>query len=242
RVHDWRPRFERRVPPRSRRRLSSRGHGRRSVRARRGRALHRRSHVDRGAGDRRARELAGRVQLKIRRRVAIGAGWIAGGLLAALFAASLPVVAVTVLNWYAPVDRPFETTDLSHARAVVVLGAGMDRVVEAARVYRLLDRPWLISSGGLETCRAAAPPAFRMRNAVVQRGVPGDRILLEAPSSTTRDQAVMVAPMLRRLDCRSFVLVTSRTHMRRALAAFRAEALDPVAAASRDEASVPPSS
>ena len=63
---------------------------------------------------------------------------------------------------------------------------------------------------------------------MVEAGVPADRILEESASKTTRDQAVILGPLLSAHHVTRFVLVTSPTHMRRALAAFRAEGLDPV--------------
>jgi uncharacterized SAM-binding protein YcdF (DUF218 family) len=73
-----------------------------------------------------------------------------------------------------------------------------------------------------------------MKTALIQLGVPADRILLESTSRITRDQAVLTAAMLRNLGVRSLVLVTSDVHMRRALATFRHEGLEPVPAVARD--------
>ena len=73
-----------------------------------------------------------------------------------------------------------------------------------------------------------------MRNELLQLGVPAERILLEASSQTTREEAVLIAPMLRAMSVTRIVLVTSDIHMRRSLGAFRAVGLDPVPAIAED--------
>jgi len=105
------------------------------------------------------------------------------------------------------------------------------RALEAARVYHLLGTPWIISSGGPGSKPGDEPAALTMRDALIALGVPAGRILVEPSSRNTRDEAVLVAPALRKLDVDRVVLVTCDTHMRRALAAFRATGVDPVPAA-----------
>jgi uncharacterized SAM-binding protein YcdF (DUF218 family) len=132
-------------------------------------------------------------------------------------------------------------------RAVVLLGSGVqtiegwdqqlglldevgaERTLEAARVYRMLDEPWLISSGGSRNPRQPSSAAM-MADALVRLGVRRDRILLEDRSMTTHDEAVFIAPMLHRIGAPRFVLVTTRSHMPRSEAVFRAQHVDPVPA------------
>jgi uncharacterized SAM-binding protein YcdF (DUF218 family) len=150
-------------------------------------------------------------------------------------AMSIPAVPSAVLRMYAPPVERFRPDDAPAVRAIVLLGAGTARVVEAARVYHLLNRPWVISSGGARADGHSDTSAETMRAGLVALGVPVGRILLESSSATTHDEALLVAPMLRRLNSPTFVLVTSRMHMPRAAAVFRAQGLEPVPAASRDE-------
>ena len=82
--------------------------------------------------------------------------------------------------------------------------------------------------------RDTVPESETMKTALIQLGVPADRILLESTSRITRDQAVLTDTILRELGVSSFVLVTSDLHMRRALATFRHEGLRPVPAVARD--------
>src|ERR1035437_1540151 len=73
-----------------------------------------------------------------------------------------------------------------------------------------------------------------MRVALVQLGVPADRIVLESESVNTHDEAVLVAPMLRALHVDRVVVVTSDIHMRRSMATFRGAGLDAVPAIAPD--------
>jgi uncharacterized SAM-binding protein YcdF (DUF218 family) len=149
---------------------------------------------------------------------------------------------------------PFSAADVPPGRgAIVLLGAGSRtvhgrgtdkfsvlnlagaaRVIEAARVFRTMDSPWIVSSGGAAVGRDTVPESETMKTALIQLGVPADRILLESTSRITRDEAVLTAAILRDLGVSSFVLVTSDLHMRRALATFRHEGLSPVPAVARD--------
>jgi uncharacterized SAM-binding protein YcdF (DUF218 family) len=159
--------------------------------------------------------------------------------------ASTPVTAVALVGALTP-DYPHVRTraDAHGATAVVVLGAGMEthrsrgevydaanrehalRMLEAARVYRVLDRPWVIVTGGRGSERRT--DAYQMFQALSALGVPEDRILQEDKATNTRDHALLVPPMLAQRGVKRFVLVTSRQHMTRSLRAFRAIGLDPI--------------
>jgi uncharacterized SAM-binding protein YcdF (DUF218 family) len=143
------------------------------------------------------------------------------------------------------------------SRVIVLLAGGVDtvsgllqdtgvmhigtaaRVLEAARVYKLLAPAWIISSGGGGRT-GLVPASLVMRDALVTLGVPPARILLESESRTTRDEAILVAPMLAKLGASEFVLVTSDIHMRRSLATFRGAGLSPIPAIARDPLATQP--
>jgi uncharacterized SAM-binding protein YcdF (DUF218 family) len=116
---------------------------------------------------------------------------------------------------------------------VLTLG-GASRVLEAARVFRVLNGPLLVSSGGPPDGYDMIPESETMKMALVQLGVPAERIVLESESHVTRDEAVLTAQILRERGIRSCVLVTSDLHMRRALASFRHQGLDARPAIARD--------
>lgn len=151
----------------------------------------------------------------------------------------------------------FDTSDVSADRtAIVLLGsgsftvhgrdqrigvldlAGAARVLEAADVYHRLGSPWIISSGGAAGGFETEPSAAAMRTALMALGVPSDRIVLEATSRDTHDEAVLVAPMLRALNAQHVVLVTSEIHMRRSIATFRTAGIEAVPAIARDPLNV----
>ena len=106
---------------------------------------------------------------------------------------------------------------------------GLERVLEASRVFRLTNADWVISSGGSLDPRKERD-AITMRDQLVRIGVPADRILLEADSQTTHDQAVLVAPMLRKLGAQQVILVTSDIHMPRSLGTFRVSGVNAIPA------------
>ena len=165
---------------------------------------------------------------------------------------SNPVVmglfARTLTDGYRPLASAGEARG---AKVVVVLGAGsvnlratgrqlslvtMEaglRVLEAARLFDLLDGPLVIASGGVtERDRNAAPESFAIQRALVQVGVPPDRILLESESKNTRDEAVVIKQMLTERGVTDFVLVTSPLHMKRSMLAFEQQGMHPIPSSS----------
>jgi uncharacterized SAM-binding protein YcdF (DUF218 family) len=159
--------------------------------------------------------------------------------------ASTPLTAVALVEALTP-DYPAVQVpaDARGATAIVVLGAGMDtyrsrgdvydaatrehslRMLEAARVYRVLDRPWVVVTGGLGSERRT--DAAHMFESLSALGVAEDRIVQEGKATNTRDHALLVPPLLAERGITQFVLVTSRQHMSRSLKVFRSVGLDPV--------------
>ncbi len=137
--------------------------------------------------------------------------------------------------------------------AIVLLGGGDDfiagwnsslaltsmiegaRVLEAARVFEMIAPAWIISSGGsFDPDAPQHGSAITMRDELVRLGVPAERIVLEKVALNTRDEALQIAPMLRTLGIASVVIVTSDSHMRRALGTFRAVGVEAVPAIAPD--------
>lgn len=121
-------------------------------------------------------------------------------------------------------------------RSLSILDAiGAERTLEAARVFRLVDPAWVISSGGLvdpEDYELA--PGQTMKEALVALGVPESRIILEARSTNTREEATAVAGMLPSLRVDHVIVVTSAIHMRRSLGIFRAVGVTAIPAIARE--------
>lgn len=170
------------------------------------------------------------------------------------FAASIYLVPVTVSKILTNRYHRFEQADVPRGKvALVVFGAGDEavggwesrlsipndtaaaRVLETARVYRIARPAWVISSGGnADPGDPAEPSSTNMRDMLVRLGVPADRIVLESTSRNSRDEAVMIAPMLRALGADALVLVTSAVHMPRSVGAFRAVGWNPTPAVAPD--------
>lgn len=113
--------------------------------------------------------------------------------------------------------------------STALTGAARLRAIEGARVFTLIGARLIVVSGGMpDGSKLLQPESEALQSALVAVGVPATAIVQESGSKTTRDQARLVAPLLRAHNVRRFVLVTSPAHMRRSLAVFRAEGLDPV--------------
>jgi uncharacterized SAM-binding protein YcdF (DUF218 family) len=145
---------------------------------------------------------------------------------------------------YGPLQR---AEDARGANTVVLLGGGSInlraagrrlsyvsyptglRALEAARVYHLLGDPLVIASGGVTGPDSGVPPESEaQRSALVTLGVPSARIVSESESRNTHDEGVVLRRMLRERNIDRFVLVTSPLHMRRSLATFAAQGLNPI--------------
>lgn len=144
--------------------------------------------------------------------------------------------------------------DVSSSVAILLLGSGAQavtawdgsriglldpasaaRVAEAARLYRISPNSWVISSGGRVSGNPEAiTTGGTMRDALIQLGVPASRIIVEAESQSTRDEALLIAPLLVPLRPAKVVVATSDFHMRRSLGAFRGVGIEAVPAIARD--------
>ncbi|MFP4696817.1 ElyC/SanA/YdcF family protein [Thiohalospira sp.] len=153
-----------------------------------------------------------------------------------------------VAGWLiAPLERAYppvtEPERLAGIEYVMVLGAGHDpepglpvtgrlpatataRLVEGIRLQRALPGSRLVLSGGGEPV-----PSARTSAAVARAlGVEEAEMIRLPGTANTRDEARRAAA---ELEDRRLVLVTSASHMPRAMALFRGAGLDPVAAPTR---------
>jgi uncharacterized SAM-binding protein YcdF (DUF218 family) len=171
-------------------------------------------------------------------------------LLATVYATSFAICALLTMGFEpltAP-DIPPEDT------AIVILGAGSytirdwsgneysttdayaaSRVLEAVRLFRLIEPAWMISSGGkVRPDDRAVETGLAMRDLLLTLGVPAGRILTETRSRNTHEEAIEVAALLAGRKIGRAVIVTSDFHMRRSLGAFRAVGIDGIPAIVRD--------
>jgi uncharacterized SAM-binding protein YcdF (DUF218 family) len=146
-----------------------------------------------------------------------------------------------LLVFYSPMTdylaRPlWVPPDVRPAPAIVVLTAyvsedgvlnesAMRRIHAAARLYRGGLSPLLIISGGSPGAGHHSGPAAPMARFAEEFGIPRSAMVLEKESENTHASAVNVAALCRQRGIERVLLVTDATHMRRAVAAFRAQQL-----------------
>jgi uncharacterized SAM-binding protein YcdF (DUF218 family) len=119
------------------------------------------------------------------------------------------------------------TYDEAGARLSTLSDASALRALEGIRLYRLLNPNWMVVSGGPSGVRAE-PESDVMRQALINLGIPPERILEESTSGNTYEQAINLRRLLGNQSIQRFVLVTSEVHMPRAMAVFRHAGLDPI--------------
>jgi len=138
---------------------------------------------------------------------------------------------------------PVSSSNLNkEARWIVVLGGGsregktltpedrlsnasLKRLLEGVRLSRLLPRSRLVLSGG--DSQGIYPVALIMQQAALDQGVAQDRIILETASLDTADEATFLRD---RLAHAPFYLVTSASHMTRAMRMCIRSGTRPIAA------------
>jgi uncharacterized SAM-binding protein YcdF (DUF218 family) len=108
--------------------------------------------------------------------------------------------------------------------------ASLSRLIEGVRLYRQLQEKGisarLILSGG-RVFGVATTTARDLRNTALVLGVTPKDMLIENGSADTYEEALYLKPLLKG---QAFMLVTSATHMPRAMALFQKVGLDPIAA------------
>lgn len=154
-------------------------------------------------------------------------------------------------------DVPADT--LPKADAIVVLGgtlippasrgndpnlsAAADRLVYAAKLYRLGKSPIILVSGGGGT-EGGTMDAESVHAAALLAGwgIPASAILTETESASTYENAVYTKLLLDQHGLKTVLLVTSALHMPRALATFETAGIQANPAATDFETSVPAAS
>lgn len=104
-------------------------------------------------------------------------------------------------------------------------GSAMFRLAEGIRIFRQLDDAKLIVSG--YSGADPTPHALMQKKMAVLLGVREERIIARYAPKDTREEAVDVKSILNNQD---FILVTSASHMPRAMATFHEAGLYPYAA------------
>lgn len=180
--------------------------------------------------------------------------WLGRRQRAGRWLATLGALGLLLLGYGAGTGRVLASLEREHAPAgdvsaaagrvrwVVVLGGGsssdaelpaalrlsegsLARLVEGVRLHRQLPGSRLLLSGG--SVFGSDPDAETMRALAVELGVDPAALELDAASPDTETQAEVVRA---RLGTEEFYLVTSASHMSRALALFRKAGTNPTPA------------
>lgn len=121
------------------------------------------------------------------------------------------------------------TTGQSHFGRGANYGEAADRLIVGAELYYAKKAPVIVLSGG--SVPPELPEAEHMATTLRALGVPDNALLLESHSLTTAENAQLSAKLLKQSGYQHILLVTSGTHMRRALALFQAQQLQVTAVA-----------
>ncbi len=105
------------------------------------------------------------------------------------------------------------------ADAAIVLSGDVDylRVRHASDLVKMGQVKAILLTGR----GAGGDSAEEMRRQAIAAGVPPDAIVLETASTTTRENLIFAAPLIKGRGWRRIALVTSQSHLARAIAAAR---------------------
>ena len=145
-----------------------------------------------------------------------------------LWLASTPIFA-SWLNWRVAIQvQAVPLTELPSADVIILLGGTpISRIAHALTLHRHDKAPRILVTGGnLPWSESTIPEAERVADLLVDLGASSSTLVLETASRTTRENAVNTASLFREHGWREGLLVTSGTHMPRALAAFESVGLE----------------
>ncbi len=110
---------------------------------------------------------------------------------------------------------------IESAELIVVLGGddNGERAMEAVDLYRKGYAKKILMSGGPLAWNLTS--AGWMKKQAMAMGVPSHAITLEDKSRSTLENALFTLPILKERGIKSFILVTSPTHSRRAKRVFK---------------------
>ena len=113
----------------------------------------------------------------------------------------------------------------------VHLTDGADRLTYGAELYRDHKAPLVVLSGGRMPWNPRLPPESAQMAEIMQMlGVPRSAILEESASRNTHENAAYTSRLLHAHNLNRILVVTSAMTMPRALAAFRHQGIDAIAA------------
>jgi uncharacterized SAM-binding protein YcdF (DUF218 family) len=138
--------------------------------------------------------------------------YILGSGVLVLLLAALPVVGNAII-W--PLQTRFDRPKLpqgSEPVGIIALGGGMERIDEATALARAYPQAKLVISGN------DGRPEGQF---FVDNGVVLDRVIVEPKSQNTYENALLTTRLIRPKAGERWLLVTSASHMARAIGCFR---------------------
>ena len=172
--------------------------------------------------------------------------WGRRALLAVLllfYALSIPYTADRFMRWLEVPRVPIETLQPPYAAVIVLSGmlqlqlsqpgfiefnGAVERILAGiAFVQQGRGKMLLVSGGTGSLFDQRTKEANLLKTFALQLGLRDDQVLVEADSRNTYENAVYTAQVLRTRQWRQVVLITSASHMRRALAAFHKQGIFP---------------
>jgi uncharacterized SAM-binding protein YcdF (DUF218 family) len=86
----------------------------------------------------------------------------------------------------------------------------------------------IVSGGSNPFLGGGTPESVLLLDMLLEAGIPGEQIILESDSQSTREQAKRIKPILEDRGIDQFLLVTSPIHMRRSMVVFEAHGMVPI--------------
>jgi uncharacterized SAM-binding protein YcdF (DUF218 family) len=159
-----------------------------------------------------------------------GNGWVSNGLMKTLEWRHLPPEELTQVGAIVVLGRGVRP--LEYPRSTVELDESGDRLLHAAWLYRegVADHI-LVTDGAIDWMFSPdqhITPAENMAAALVLMGVPDEVIWREDQARNTRENAIYSREFLQEKDIGRIALVTSASHMPRALKLFEGQGFDVV--------------
>lgn len=167
------------------------------------------------------------------------AGWVSGAGLGLLWISAMPFTARQLVWGLEERSAALTPDPLPKADAIVVLGGGLrpalsprrsvevgeagDRLLMGLRLIRQGKAPLLVVSGGqvsFTVSDPAPPEALSARALAIELGMKPSAVVANARSLTTAEEARDIGKLGKRRGWQSVLLVTSATHLPRALASF----------------------
>ncbi|MEM7776913.1 MAG: YdcF family protein [Pseudomonadota bacterium] len=116
----------------------------------------------------------------------------------------------------------FEDGRLSRLRGQIAVNESAERLVETARIAKLLPGAKIIFTGGAAgVFQSYETAGGSVRSYLIDLGISDDRIVIENQSRNTWENALRTRERIQLVAGQRYVLVTSAWHMPRAVGAFR---------------------